>query len=227
MKNILNFFALMLTVTLSGFAQNSTRFYAVSLFASRTVHSGQYVPTLSLSNGVIENCSSPYFADSISRRILWKPFDPATIGVQTACGLGAAGIVASVFIPLVNNAHDLGTAALAVVGGVAITSIVFPTGFYFCGKWMRGNGSYIWTVIGTLGVGGTAVLASLGSGSDASLFRTAIIGLEVGSILGYHLSASTVYGSDGDASSSMQPELKVKQGIFHEDVRLMILSIHL
>jgi hypothetical protein len=185
-------------------------------------------------NQSIRNESVDSLSDS--KRIAWKPFDPATIGVQTLTGAGAVGAVALILYPregLHGGRAGLGQLGAAVAG--AIGALVFPTAFYFGGVWMGGNGSYAWTLLGSLGAGGIALLPNIIEGTgdiDAAIVRT-VIATVGGAILGYHLSASA-YESDGELSFTLPLNLKIGRGLDsrvprtpREDFRFLTISIQL
>ncbi len=87
----------------------------------------------------------------IAHNMLWKPFDEKTISVQAACGLGLAGtfITAYAMRPKVGDASGVG-GGLAALFVSMFGSIAIPTGEYYGGKWMGGNGSWWYTVGGTI-----------------------------------------------------------------------------
>jgi len=91
--------------------------------------------------------------------IRWRPFDPATIGVQTLTGAGSVAVMAAI-AALIGPQTSETSGMLLASGGAAAAAISFPTGFYFGGKWIGGNGSYILTLLRGLGGGGLAMLAT-------------------------------------------------------------------
>ncbi|MGB2868000.1 MAG: hypothetical protein WBD36_06095 [Bacteroidota bacterium] len=137
---------------------------------------------------------------------LWKPFDPPTIALQTATGLGLA---AAVFLPASQGRQHQEGLGMAIDLGVRslLAAIAIPIGIYYSGKMLNGNGSYIWTLLGTLGGSGLAVLPNIISGSGGSeLVPGVVVGAVVGGIIGYQLSASTIY----ETSPERSPEIPVK-----------------
>ena len=147
-------------------------------------------------------------ADSAVNQLQWVPFDAATIGVQARVSLGGAAIVGGIAMGIAaGSVQNRGINSLAagltilIVGSVA-TAVAIPTGVYYGGEWMGGNGSYAWTMIA--GASASALTAlplvlrgDIKLGTLVTLFL--VSGL-TGSILGYHLSASPVYESDGGAT---------------------------
>lgn len=257
MRSILHLCALMLTVALSSFAQDSAKFYTVSVLASRTLHSGQYSLTLSMppmtrtsdyfstsalssADGAIDRWSSLSFADSMSRPILWKPFDPATIAVQTPLGLAPAAVITAATLAKSHRAGTIGGSVWVGLVGFATAALASAAGVYFGGEWMGGNGSYGSTLVSGLGgliAGALAVPAIISTtpGDSPLLFGVGIgVFAVAGAIFGYHLSTSPVNESNGRASPSLRPEPKVQGRLqvcpprfAHQNLRVVLVRIEL
>jgi hypothetical protein len=213
MKTILSFFILVVSIAVSGTAQSISNFSWIdNSFEHRFItdqHSqfflyyhkraqGEYLYTMvfSLTSTPIDRSSRISFTDSIQPVIQWDPFESTTIVAQSLTGLGLGALI---FIPGTSNSgsrNDFGEGILLLTQSV-VAAFAVPSAIYFIGKWMGGNGSYLWTLLGGLGAGGISLVPNIIAGTgdqNASIIRTAVL-VVVGAILGYHLSASTVYES--------------------------------
>ena len=128
--------------------------------------------------------------DSLLSKKPWKPFNTVTIAVQVPAGVAfgaAAGLaVGYLLFPRNSNLNDLGDEVLAGIAAVAAAGVGVPSGVYFAGNWMGGNGSFS----ATLTWSGYGALGGIVLGS---LTRSGVVGGVVylaGTIVGYHLSAS-------------------------------------
>jgi hypothetical protein len=134
--------------------------------------------------------------DSITKRILWKPFDPATLVVQAGATLGAeALLIGATFAPANAISSDdwLGRVGVYALG-VGLGAAVLPASVYYLGKWMGGNGTesaIYWGIAG--GVLVTLPQALAGNSSTEYILAFGSVAAVVGAIVGYHLSSSTVY----------------------------------
>lgn len=155
--------------------------------------------TFSLTGTTIDRSSRISFTDSIQPVILWDSFESTTIVVQSLTGLGFGAAV--FFIP--GDVNSGSSESDAIGGGIllltqsVVAAFAVPSAIYFIGEWMGGNGSYIWTLLGGFSAGGISLLPNIIAGTgdqNAAIIRTAVL-VVVGAILGYHLSASTVYES--------------------------------
>ena len=147
------------------------------------------------------------FPEDTTARILWKPLDGATVGVQTLAALGVGGIIAGSTIS-VARAIDLSShtsrehfGKFAVYFfGASFGAALIPMSVYYSGKWMGGNGDLLSTFIGaTVGTSIAVVLVALpGSRSGESILATTAVSGIAGAILGYHISSSRVYETAKD-----------------------------
>ena len=137
-----------------------------------------------------------FSADSLPPRVAWKPFNSTTIAVQAISGIGLA---VAISIPIVNMAKkggdfsDLG----AVIIGAPLAFAVLPVAIFWVGELSGGDGSYGWTVVGTLVGGGVGLLPRIisGYGGAEQHFPIATLVGVAGGIIAYHLFASPVSGS--------------------------------
>lgn len=191
------------SLSLESFAQNEL---FSQFFSERsTQQMGMEHETFGLKvRSVVPEVPSVLF-DTVSQLVRWKPGDAATIGVQLLAGTGATtvAVLSLGFAPW----PGLALAALSPV-------LVFPAAVYFGGNWMGGNGSWLWTQVGF--IAGAAFGVPFTSPSLARFFVMITTGC-VGSLLGYHLSASPVYESVERASLSGDPSMN----------RLVVVSIDL
>ena len=142
-----------------------------------------------------------------SPQLIWQPFDLPTIGVQVAGSVIFGGI------PLlyVSTAHQ------SLCEGMKCDQIVIlyyllagvgqASGVYFGGEWMKGNGSFWWTLagVGAAYVGSVITAASFNYSSNA-IIPIVIIQLAVPIII-YHLSADTRF-APSSIESSLSPNLQ-------------------
>jgi hypothetical protein len=234
MKIIPSLLTLMIAVTFSGFAQNLHNLNAMSEF--HLPHFCQYSPDLTLyysrafsdhfNGSTIDHVSLASF--SSTQRNLWKPFDPATIAVQTLTWTG--GIAASIPLGLV-------FALSGSNGGVFVVGCLGSSfGIYLGGKWMGGNGKIILTLLGS--IPGALLFVAHEKRTDKVgnefLLYAAIPLSFLGPLFGYHLSASPVYEFNREQSS--KPQLAPKVENIHQaqlpvwspqNFRLIALSIEL
>ena len=133
----------------------------------------------------------PLPLDSLSLEKAWKPFNTATIVVQVPTGLvfGTAAGVSVVYLlfPRDLTLNNSGQGVLALTAGIVAVAVCVPGGVYFAGKWMGGNGTFS----ATLNWSGYGFLGGLVLGS---VTKSGVVGGIVyltGTIVGYHLSASS------------------------------------
>jgi len=187
----------------------------------------------SLTSISVDNSFHIYFTDSIQSLSLWDPFEPTTIVVQSLTGLGLGTLI---FIPGGDNSGsrgEIGEAILLLTQSV-VAVIAVPSAIYFVGKWMGGNGNYLWTLLGGLGAGGISLLPNIMAGTgdqNAAIIRTAVL-VVLGAILGYHLSASTVYESSSGVFIKSRREvispLQIKMtDFFQSNFNILEFSIEL
>lgn len=213
MKTILSFCVLVISIAVSGTAQSISNFsWTENSSKHRFITDEQsqfflhhhkraqseylYTIAFSLTSTPMERFYRISYNDSIQPVILWDPFELKTIVVQSVTGLGLGTLI---FITDKGNSGSrdgLGEGILILTQSV-VGAFAVPSAIYFIGKWMGGNGSYIWTLLGGLGAGGISLVPNIIAGTgdqNASIIRTAVL-VVAGAILGYHLSASPVFES--------------------------------
>lgn len=207
MKNIfiMNFFLIIVSVSLLG--QDNSYRYTICDLGLHNLQTEIYSRSMNYSN------PKP---DSIdAHNILWKPFDLTTVGVQAVSGIGfaAAGFALGYLTKRKGgDASGLGE-GLTILLASTLGAIALPTGVYFSGNWMGGNGGYWSTLGGGIVVGGLAILPiALAGRSDAGGQILVVIAALGGGIAGYNLSASPVYEEKIISSSQiglLQPNFNI------------------
>lgn len=158
--------------------------------------------------------NSEFLADT-TRRILWRPLDAATVGVQALAALGVGGIVVGGTIGLTHEMTDpYGKAAVYFLAS-AIGAASVPLSIEVSGNWMGGNGDGVWTCVGAAaGASVAVVLVALpGSTSGETIFADVVIAGILGGIIGYHASSSTVYETTKN-SVTIRLSNKVEANLF-------------
>ena len=141
--------------------------------------------------------------DTSHRIILWKPYNIASIGVQTLTGVTSLGIIAVASISVANDYRFPENLGVLLIGSI-VGALAMPTGVYFGGKWMGGNGGYFATVGGCL-LGGLLMLPNGISGYGDNKVFWVFVGTLAGAIIGYNGSASIVYGPGMNATANVHP----------------------
>lgn len=141
---------------------------------------------------------STLFPDTSARHLLWKPFDAKTIGTQILTGAAGAVIGTGLLFGAYYLAFQGDVDLTGFILFTAASSLVFPTGVYLGGRWSGGNGSWLWTTIGSLGAGGLMLVPNIlaNTGDMLMSYARVVVFAYAGAILGYHLSARPVYQSE-------------------------------
>ena len=122
-------------------------------------------------------------------KYLWRPFYPSTIGAQLLAGAGSTG--ASYLVTIVAVVGTRSVAGLYVYP-LAI-GILIPTGIYMAGNAMKGNGSYVATLL--MGDITAAIYAASQrrGGNETSYFLVELpLVTTIGSIIGYNLTGTSI-----------------------------------
>ena len=128
------------------------------------------------------------------------------MAVQAVSGIG----LAAVSFALLPGSHSEGLGAgIAIVLASMLGAASLPTGVYYSGNLMGGNGELWPTLGGCLVGGGLGVLPNIitGHGQVGPAAVRVGIGALAGAIAGYHLSASPIYEKDGTSSSLLKRKL--------------------
>ena len=140
--------------------------------------------------------------DTSHRIILWKPYNIASVGVQTLTGVTSLGIVALASVSVANDYRFPQNLAVLFIGSI-VGAFALPTGVYYGGKWMGGNGGYFATVGGSL-LGGLLMLPNGVSGYGVNKVLWVFVGTLAGAIIGYNGSASNVHGPGMNATADVR-----------------------
>jgi hypothetical protein len=153
--------------------------------------------------------------DTANLKPLWKPGDVGTIVKQLGTGsfyavsAGAVGFL----VGLAVSPKGMGSIATTLVGGAIGFETGLVIGVYNAGRSERGNGTLVGTLLGVPAGAGAGILflllpkRSSNYGPDQNSFSTsqylmvAILAI-AGPIVGYHLSATTVYERNNSGSGA-------------------------
>ncbi len=142
-------------------------------------------------------------ADSISRAIVWRPYDRSTMAVQSAMGLADAALCLLSYQAM-RNPGGVGPLLLLVAVPAALA---LPGIEYYFGEEMGGDGSLFWTITGSIAGAVVVNIPGLGSWSNdirpiAIVTAIAAVG---GGILGYHYFARPVYEAGSARANVREP----------------------
>jgi hypothetical protein len=147
-------------------------------------------------------------SDTSDSKVVWKPFDAVTIikqagngilyGALLGAGGGLIGLGVGLSTPVTgkDDFHTLGDIGIGFGVG-AVLGVMW--GVYNAGDSDGGNGTVLGTILGTAGAAIIPLLLinsnSETAGPKSRGYALAPFALFIGPILGYHFSATQVYGS--------------------------------
>lgn len=156
-------------------------------------------------------------------------------------GIASVAVTGGVFVSVAlvasqNASREDYTGLGILVLGAITTTFTLPATVYFSGNHDGGNGTYLGTFAGCVVAGGLMLMPNIvaGTGDIGSAIVRTSIATFIGSIAGYHLTASPVYQSDSSAlpHTHFQKEIEhaagnTRQHIPSEHFRVMVISIPL
>jgi hypothetical protein len=169
--------------------------------------SAREIYSLSVAGKFLKNVNPK--EDDAGRKIIWKQFDGPTVGIQMLLASGLSIGWISIAYPKDFTGSDNTGMQGGIVNSaqiaVAIIGVIFvPTGIAVGGEIVGGSGN-TWGMIGGSILGGGIGFIAAENGSVIKASKLIYLCESVGGILGYHLTASPVYGTLNTSSTFLHP----------------------